>query len=80
MSREIKIVIWPRLNPACKFTVWIVDYGTGATSNPKTKRKALNLLRKLKKENVFYNLPFIIIFIQSNSFPENLKSLFELVV
>lgn len=52
--KSFKVKTIGKINDTCKYVVWIVDYGTGSTSNPMTKPKAIRLLNKCRRENPVY--------------------------
>lgn len=46
MNDAIVVRKWPKINPVCKYPVWIVATSKTSTTNPMTRRKAMAILKE----------------------------------
>lgn len=42
----VSIISIPRIFPSCRYAVWLACRNTGETTNPMSKRRALQILKK----------------------------------
>jgi len=47
---------WPRINPVCRFVVWIVETSPTSTTNPMPKRRALAMIRERREAGKYAEL------------------------
>ena len=53
---KIAITEFPKVNPVCKYPVWIVALSPTSTTNPMTYRKAMAMLKKRRKDGQYAEL------------------------
>ena len=56
MKTNIEIRSFPKINPSCKYVVWLVDHCNGSTSNPMSKKRATNLVKEAAKQGKTWSL------------------------
>jgi len=53
---KLKVEVWPKISPECKYVVWIVATSKTGTTNPMPKRNAMEMIRERRANGEYAEL------------------------